>query len=97
MNTPSQLHTASPRQMPDKLAPVEYPDRFEVRYVSANGGIRWRKQWVNVTSALNGEYVGLEAIDEGLWDVYFSFKKIGRLHERHMRNEDHMGQFRRHA
>jgi putative transposase len=97
MNTPSQLHTASPRQMPNKLAPVEYPDRFEVRYVSANGGIRWRKQWVNVTSALNGEYVGLEAIDDGLWDVYFSFKKIGRLHERHMRIEDHMGQFRRHA
>lgn len=97
MNTPSQLHVASPRQMPDKLAPVEYPDRFEVRYVSANGGIRWHKQWVNVTSALNGEYVGLEAIDDGIWDVYFSFKKIGRLHERHMRIEDHMGQFRRHA
>jgi hypothetical protein len=65
--------------------------------ISANGGIRWRKQWVNVTSALHGEYVGLEAIDDGLWDVYFSVKKIGRLHERHMRIEDHMGQFRRHA
>ena len=97
MHTPSQLNTASPRQTPNKLAPMEYPDRFEVRYVSANGGIRWRKQWVNVTSALNGEYVGLEAIDDGLWDVYFSFMKIGRLHERHMRIEDHMGQFRRHA
>lgn len=97
MHTPSQLHVASPRRMPNKLAPVEYPDRFEVRYVSANGGIRWHKQWVNVTSALNGEYVGLEAIDDGIWDVYFSFKKIGRLHERHMRIEDHMGQFRRHA
>ena len=97
MNTPAQLHVASPRQMPDKLAAVEYPDRFEVRYVSANGGIRWHKQWVNVTSALKGEYVGLEAIDDGVWDVYFSFKKIGRLHERHMRIEDHMGQFRRHA
>jgi hypothetical protein len=68
--------------MPAKLAPGEYLDRFEVCYVSANGGIRWRKQWVNVTSALNGEYVGLEANDDGLWDVYFSFKKIGRLHER---------------
>lgn len=96
MNTPAQLHTRSPRQMPDKLAAVEYPDRFEVRYVSANGGIRWRKQWVNVTSALSGEYVGLEAIDDGVWDVYFSCKKIGRLHERHMTIEDHMGQFRRH-
>ena len=97
MNTPSQLQVISPRQMPAKLAPVEYPDRFEVRYVSANGGIRWHKQWVNVSSVLKGEYVGLEAIDDGIWDVYFSFKKIGRLHERHMRIEDHLGQFRRQA
>jgi hypothetical protein len=27
--------------MPAKLPALEYPDRFEVRYVSANGGIRW--------------------------------------------------------
>jgi hypothetical protein len=65
-------------------------------YVSGNGGIRWHKQWVNVTSALIGEYVGLEPIDDGLWDVYFGVKKIGRLHERHMRIEGCMGRFRRH-
>jgi putative transposase len=95
MHTPAQLHQRSPRPMPDKLLPMEYPDRFEVRYVSGNGGIRWHKQWVNVTSALIGEYVGLEPIDDGLWDVYFGVKKIGRLHERHMRIEDHMSRLRR--
>lgn len=95
MATPSQLHRASPRVMPEKLLPMEYPDRFEVRYVSGNGGIRWHKQWVNVSSALIGEHVGLEAIDDGLWDVYFGVKKLGRLHERHMRIEDSMGRLRR--
>jgi transposase InsO family protein len=95
MSVPGEMYQASPRPMPSKLAPMEYPDRFEVRYVSANGGIRWRKQWVNVTSALVGEYVGLEAVDDGLWDVYFGVMKLGRLHERHMRIEDHMGRFRR--
>ncbi|MBX3635630.1 MAG: transposase family protein [Rubrivivax sp.] len=95
MSVPAQIYQASPRQMPSRLAAMEYPDRFEVRYVSANGGIRWRKQWVNVTSALVGEYVGLEAVDDGLWDVYFGVKKLGRLHERHMRIEDTMGRFRR--
>lgn len=97
MHTPSQLHQISPRRMPDKLLPMEYPDRFEVRYVSANGGIRWHKQWINVTTALVGEYVGLEAIDDGIWDLYFGIKKIGRLHERLMRIEDTMGKLRRHA
>jgi putative transposase len=77
--------------MPDKLLPMEYPDRFETRLVSGNGGIRWHKHWVNVSSVVIGENVGLELIDDGLWDVYFGVKKIGRLHERSMRIEDHMG------
>ena len=95
MATPAQRYSPSPRTMPDKLLPMEYPDRFDVRYVSGNGAIRWRKQSVNVSSALIGEYVGLEPIDDGLWDVYFGVKKLGRLHERHMRIEDHMGRLRR--
>jgi putative transposase len=95
MSTPAHLYRPSPRAMPDKLPAMEYPDRFEVRYVSANGGIRWHKQWVNVTSALVGEHVGLEPVDDGLWDVYFGVLKLGRLHERHMRIEDHLGRFRR--
>ena len=95
MRTPAQVHQFSPRQMPSRLPEMVYPDRFEVRYVSANGGIRWRKQWVNVSSALVGQHVGLEVVDAGLLDVYFGVMKLGRLHERHMRIEDHMGRFRR--
>ena len=95
MNTPAQLYQPSDRPMPDKLPPLEYPDRFEVRYVSANGGIRWKQQWVNVTTAVIGEYVGLEEIDDGLWDVYFGPLKLGRLLERHMRIEDHLGRLKR--
>jgi putative transposase len=94
MNTPGQLYTDSPRAMPNKLEEMTYPDRFEVRYVSANGAMSWNKHSINVTSVLIGEYVGLEAIDDGVWDVYFGLKKIGRLLERHMRIEDHMGKLR---
>jgi hypothetical protein len=63
--------------MPDRLPPLEYPDRFEVRYVSANGGIRWNRRWVNVSTVCVGEYVGLEEIADGIWNVYF-----GPLHGR---------------
>lgn len=42
-----------------------------------------------------GEYVGLEEIDDGLWDVYFGAMKLGRLHERHMQIEDHLGRLKR--
>lgn len=81
--------------MPDRLPALEYPDRFQVRYVSANGGIRWRSDWVNVSIVCAGEYVGLEEIDDCIWNVYFGPLKLGRLHERLMKIEDAFGQLKR--
>jgi len=94
--TPASFYTPSNREMPDKLAPLVYPDRFEVRYVSANGGIRWNRGWLNVSTVCIGEYVGLEEIDNGIWNVYFGPLKLGRLIERHMKIEDAFGRLSRH-
>jgi putative transposase len=82
--------------MPSKLPPLEYPDRIEVRSVSAKGGIRWRRRWVNVPICCAGEYVGLEEIAEGVWNVYFGPFKLGRLLERHRRIADTYGRLKRH-
>ena len=68
----------------------------EVRDVSANGGIRWHRPWVNVSIGCAGEYVGLEEIDAGVWNVYFGPLKLGRLLERHLRIEDAYGRLTRH-
>jgi len=96
MQTPASLYRTSPREMPEKIPPFEYPDRFELRYVSANGGIRWKNHtWVNVSTVCIGEYVGLEEIDDGIWNVYFGPLKLGRLNERHMRIEDQYGRLKR--
>jgi hypothetical protein len=73
--------------MPNRLPPVEYPDRFEVRYVSANGGIRWNSGWVHVSTVCIGEHVGLEEIDDGIWNVYFGpcgSAAYGQLYRRHV-------------
>jgi putative transposase len=96
MRTPASCYEPSPRPMPDKLPQLEYPDRFEVRYVSANGGIRWNRAWVNVSITCVGEYVGLEEVDDGIWNVYFWPLLLGRLHERLMRIEDAFGRLNRH-
>ena len=95
-NTPASAHVPPSRAMPSKLPPLEYPDRYEKRYVSANGGIRWNKQWVNVSSTCIGEYVGLEGIDDGVWSVFFGALRLGRLDERKMRIEDAYGRLFRH-
>jgi transposase InsO family protein len=94
-HTPASHYEPSPREMPNKIKPFVYPDRFEVRYVSGNGGIRWNRDWVNVSTVCIGEYVGLEEIDNGLWNVYFGPLKLGRLNERHMRIEDQYGRLMR--
>ena len=93
--TPAACYRPSTREMPERIPPFVYPDRFEVRYVSGNGGIRWNRDWVNVSTVCIGEYVGLEEIDNGLWNVYFGPLKLGRLNERHMRIEDQYGKLRR--
>lgn len=95
METPADRYECSPRPMPDRLPPLEYPDRFEVRYVSANGGIRWNNDHVPVSITCVGEYVGLEEIDDGIWDVYFGPLKLGRLLEREKRIEDQYGRLKR--
>ena len=95
LHTPASCDEPSSREMPHKLPPLEYPDRFEVRYVSANGGIRWNHHWVNVSHVCVGEYVGLEEIDDGVWNVYFGPLTRGRFLQRHMRIEDAYGRLTR--
>lgn len=96
LETPATLYQSSPRPFPAKLPTLEYPTHFETRYVSHNGGIRWNCAWVNVSITCAGEYVGLEEIDNGIWNVYFGPLKLGRLSEEHMRIEDAYGSLWRH-
>jgi putative transposase len=96
MQSPASRDEVSPREMPTILEPLAYPDRVEVRSVSANGGIRWHHHWVNGSPTCVGEYVGLEDIDDGVWNVSFGPLTLGRLLERHLRIEDAYGRLTRH-
>ena len=51
--------------------------------------------WVNVSTVSAGDYVGLEEIDDGVWNVYFGPLKLGRFLERHRRIEDAYGRLLR--
>jgi putative transposase len=96
LETPAALYQPSTRPFPARLPPLEYPAHFEKRYVSYNGGIRWKSAWVHVSITCAGQYLGLEAIDNRLWNVYFGPLRLGRLSEQHMRIEDAYGSLWRH-
>ncbi len=89
--TPDSCYKTSRRTYPSRVPKVEYPSHYEKRLVSRNGGIRWRCEWVNVTHVLGGEYVGLEEVDEGKWDVYFGHVRLGQLDERTFSIKDALG------
>ena len=94
--TPASFYRPSPRPYPAKLAPLEYPAHYEVRRVSTNGGVRWHKQWVNISHVLGEQYVGFVEVDDGEWDLYFGPIKLGRFHERLLKVEDAFGRLARH-
>jgi hypothetical protein len=79
-----------------RVPPLEYPAHFETHYVSANGGIRWNRRWVNVSVTCIGEYVGLEEVDDGIWAVSIRPLKLRRPLEKHLRIEHAHGRLRRH-
>ena len=55
----------------------EYPSYFEVKRVRGSGVIYWRNGQVYISHLLNGEWVGLCEIDDGIFNVYFGFYKLG--------------------
>lgn len=79
--TPASCYVASPRPYPTALPALEYPGHYERRLVSRNGGIRWNRAWVNVSHLLAELVIGLEEVDDGLWNVYFGPVWLGRFHE----------------
>lgn len=92
---PSDLYRPSPRPYPRRLEPLVYPDNFEVRRVSRNGGIKWCDQWVNVSHILAEDYVGFEEIDAGLFNVYFGPVWLGHFVESKLRIIDRDGREKR--
>ena len=82
MKRPADLYRPSPRAFPSVVPSIEYPGHFEVRRVSRNGGIRRKNGWLNVSHPLIDEYVGLDEVDDGIWNLYFGSLLLGRFDER---------------
>lgn len=95
LDAPAQHYQPSPRPYPDRLPPLDYPSHFEVRRVGSNGCIRWRSDRVHVSTVCTHENIGLEEVDNGIWNVYFGSLKLGRLLEKELRIEDAYGLWRR--
>jgi hypothetical protein len=67
---------------------------FAASIVRAKGSIHSSIQ-SGLAPVCAGDYIGLEEIDDGVWNVYFGPLKLGRFLERHRRIEDAYGRLLR--
>ena len=79
--TPGSLYQPSRREHPLRLAPVEYPETWQVRKVAGGGQIRWHGEMIFLAHALAYEPVGLEQVEERVWRVWFCDYQVGVLDE----------------
>jgi putative transposase len=84
-DTPAEHYQVSPRPWPRRLPTLEYPRHTEVRFVSSNGCVSWINDPLFLTTALAGQYVAFEEVDDGLWTIRFADIVLGRLDARHRR------------
>ena len=83
--TPASCYRPSPRSLPTRLPPLEYPGHWELRRVSPIGQVSWGGQLLFLSAALAGEDVAFEEVEDGFWTVYFATLALGRYDERHHR------------
>ena len=79
---PAQCYAPLPRPYPRRLPGLEYPSYFHSGRVSRNGVVYWRALRIYIGYLLAGEWIGIEAIGDGVWDVYFGPVHLGQFDER---------------
>lgn len=80
---PATRYTPSRRALPRQIPALDYPGHMEPRRVSSCGTISWDGAPVFVATALAGEYVAFEEVDDGLWTLHFATVALARYDERH--------------
>lgn len=76
---PADVYERSTRAYPSKLPQVEYDASFMTKKVKANGEIKMGGKEIYVGSNLGSELIGLKAIENEQYLVYFTTLNIGIL------------------
>jgi len=80
--TPASRWTPSTHAFPERIAPPQYPGHVEVRRVSNAGTFRLHSGQQFLSQALNGENIGLEEVQDAIWNILYYDTLLGRFDER---------------
>jgi transposase InsO family protein len=83
MQTPSERYRASPRAMPETIAPPDYEPQAAVRTLHDGGWISFRGQHFNCAKAFAGRRVALRATSTNrLFDLCYQTHRLAQLDPR---------------
>ena len=82
---PAQHYSDSVRPYPSKLPELEYPKHWERVRVSHNGLIYWRALRIYIGYLLAGQWIGMQEVAAGQWDVYLGPVRLGCFNEEDVR------------
>lgn len=80
--TPASLWVPSLRAYPERITPPLYPAHMEVRRVSTAGTFRLHARQPFLSHALQNEYIGLEEVADGIWNIVYYSTLLGKIDER---------------
>lgn len=80
--TPASRWRLSARPLPTRIIQPTYPGHFEIQRVSTADTSRFHNGQQFLTQALNGEIIGLEEVQEGVWNVIYYEMLLGRFDQR---------------
>lgn len=85
---PASCYQSSSRAWPGKLPELVYPDYFDVRKVRSSGVVYWHNGQVYVSHLLGGEWVGMDEMEEGMWEIYYGPIRLGVFDERNGKGQN---------
>lgn len=74
---PGDYYRCSERAYPRRLSPIRYPPPYLVRRVEQTGVISWHGRRIFISEVFGGEPLGLLALDERYYRVYFDTLDVG--------------------
>jgi len=77
--TPRSRWRPSARVYPERRPAPAYPGHMEVRRISTGGTFSWHGRPLFVTEILRGEDIGLEEVDDGIWNLVYYRTLLGRI------------------
>lgn len=83
--TPATRYTPSPRSLPARLPTPSYAAHWDVRSVDVIGQVSWHNRPLFLSTALAGQRVAFEEIDDACWQVWFGSVRLALFDERRRR------------